>query len=196
MSLPITDLPIAARSTRADAVRNRAKVLAGARRAFAEEGLDADMASIAKRAGVGVGTVYRHFETKDALLRALAIDHFEHLAAIVAQVIAERLEPWEALEQTIWRTATYSADDVGMCEVLARQPPDLAATPAAQELRSLTAEVVEAAKLAGAARADASAGDVPMLMCGFGRIAAMDQAGGPVDWRRYLQIMLDGLRAR
>jgi AcrR family transcriptional regulator len=196
MTVPVTDLAPAERVLRADAVRNRARVLAGARRAFAEEGLDADMASIAKRAGVGVGTVYRHFQTKDALLRALAIDHFEHLAAIVEQVTSEDLEPWEALEQTIWRTATYSADDVGMCEVLASQPPDLAATAAAQELRSVTAQVVESAKQAGAARGDATAADVPMIMCGFGRIAAMQQAGGAVDWRRYLQIALDGLRAR
>ncbi len=196
MSAPPTNVSAAERVPRADAVRNRARVLAGARRAFAEEGLDADMASIAKRAGVGVGTVYRHFETKDALLRALAVDHFEHLAAIIEQVVAEQLDPWETLEQTIRRTATYSADDVGMCEVLASQPPDLAATPAAQALRSITSEVVDSAKRAGVARADATDEDVPMLMCGFGRIAAMQQAGGPGDWRRYLEIVLDGLRAR
>jgi AcrR family transcriptional regulator len=154
------------------------------------------MASIAKRAGVGVGTVYRHFETKEALLRALAVDHFEHLTAIIEQVVAESLGAWETLEQLIRRSAEYSADDVGMCEVLASQPPDLAVTPAAQSLRSITTEVVEAAKRAGVVRADVAEDDVPMLMCGFGRIAAMQQAGGPGDWRRYLEIVLDGLRAR
>src|SRR5215210_2136678 len=96
------------RSPRADALRNRARVLDGARRTFAEEGLEADIASIARRAGVGVGTVYRHFATKDALLQALAMDHFERLADIVEQVAAEDHEPWEAVEEMIWRSATYS----------------------------------------------------------------------------------------
>jgi AcrR family transcriptional regulator len=192
----VTERPGPERVPRADAVRNRARVLAGARRAFAEEGLEADMASIAKRAGVGVGTVYRHFETKEALLRALAVDHFEHLTAIIEQLVTEDLGPWETLEQLMRRSAEFSADDVGMCEVLANQPPDLAATPAAQSLRSITTEVVEAGKRAGVVRADAGEDDVPMLMCGFGRIAARQEAGGPGDWRRYLEIVLDGLRPR
>ncbi len=183
------------RSPRADALRNRQKVLKGARRTFAEEGLDADIASIARRAGVGVGTVYRHFATKEALLQALAQDHFERLADIVEEVTAEDHAPWEAIEEMIWRTATYSAEDAGMCEILARQPPEVAATAPAGRLRELSGGLVEAAKAAGAMRADATIDDIPMMMCGFGRIAAIQQAGGRVEWRRYLRVMLDGLRA-
>jgi AcrR family transcriptional regulator len=196
MSPQAADTPLAERAPRADALRNRAKVLDGARRAFAEEGLDADMASIARRAGVGVGTVYRHFETKEALLLALALDHFERLADIAEGLEGQEADPWAALERLVWETATHSAHNVGMCEILARQAPEVGTMPAAQRLRRLTGRFVDAAREAGAARADASVDDIPMMMCGFGKIAAVQQNGGMVDWQRYLRLMLDGLRAR
>ena len=196
MSPLATPSPPFGRAPRADALRNRSKVLDAARRTFAEEGLDADMASIAHRAGVGVGTLYRHFSTKEALLQALTIDHFERLADIVEEVAAEGRDPWEAVEQMVWRTATYSAVDAGMCEILSRQPPETAGTAAAARLHACSARLVEEAKRAGTMRADATVDDIPMLMCGFGRVAAIEQAGGRADWRRYLRIMLDGLRAR
>src|SRR3954451_7771001 len=97
------------RPQRADAVRNRASVLEAAKAAFAEEGLDADMASIAQRAGVGVGTVYRHFPTKEALLGALMSDHFERLVSIAEQAEAESASPWEAIERMVWTCAETSA---------------------------------------------------------------------------------------
>jgi len=188
-----------ARPLRADAARNRASVLAAARRAFAEEGLDADMASIAERADVGVGTVYRHFPTKEALLSALASDHFAKLAEIAETSAAEGGTSWDVVERMVWRTAGHSAGDHGMCEVLARASPTLRAVPAAARLRELSGTLVQAAVDEGSVRADATADDIPMMMCGFGKIAALQrQGGGPsgLDWRRYLTIMLDGLRAR
>ena len=87
------------------------------------------------------------------------------------------------------------AEDAGMCEILARRPPEVAATAPAGRLRELTGGLVEAATAAGTMRADATIDDIPMMMCGFGRIAAIQQAGGRVQWRRYLRVMLDGLRA-
>ncbi len=188
-----TDTPH--RPLRADAQRNRASVLIGARRAFREEGLDADMASIAQRAGVGVGTVYRHFPTKDALLEALTIDHFERLAEIVEGIESRATDPWTAVEQQIWQTATYTAEDFGMCEVLSRAPPTTSGTPASRRLREASWRIVEKARAAGVVRTDATPDDIPLMMCGFGRIAAAQRAGAPVDWRRYLEIMVDGLRA-
>ncbi|MGI8595252.1 MAG: TetR/AcrR family transcriptional regulator [Solirubrobacteraceae bacterium] len=184
------------RPLRADAQRNRASVLAGARRAFREEGLDADMASIAQRSGVGVGTVYRHFPTKEALLEALALDHFERLAEIVEGIEAQERDAWAAVEQQIWQTATYTAEDFGMCEVLSMAPATIAEMPPSQRLRRASWRIVEKAQAAGVVRDDATPGDIPLMMCGFGRIAAAQRAGAPMDWRRYLEIMLDGLRAR
>ena len=189
-----TDTP--PRPLRADAQRNRASVLDGARRAFREEGLDADMASIAHRAGVGVGTVYRHFPTKEALLEALALDHFERLADIVEAVEAQEQDPWTAVERQVWETATYTAEDFGLCEVVSQAPTNIAELPASQRLRQASWRIIEKAKAAGVVRADATAEDVPLMMCGFGRIAAAQRGGANMDWRRYLEIMVDGLRAR
>ena len=181
---------------RADAARNRAKVLAAARKTFAVEGLEAEVAAIADRAGVGVGTVYRHFPTKVALLTALTEDHFEKLGDTLEEAAAEGGTAWEIIERMIWATAERTAGDSGMCEVLASKPKESATLPAAIRLRELTGELVEDAKAEGSIRADATIDDIPMMMCGFGRIAAAQAGGSPMDWRRYLRLMLDGLRAR
>ena len=182
---------------RADAARNRAKVLAGARKAFGSEGLDADMAEVARQAGVGVGTVYRHFPTKDALTTALAVDHFEQMTTMTEEALAAGGDPWDAFEGLIRRAAEHTAGDLGMCEVLA-QPTTIVAIQgqATERLRAATYALVERAKEAGALRADADAWDVPTIMCGFGKIAVVEARGGELSWRRYLQIALDGMRAR
>jgi AcrR family transcriptional regulator len=187
------------RPQRADAVRNRASVIEAAKAAFADEGLDADMASIAQRAGVGVGTVYRHFPTKDALLGALMSAHFERLVAIAEQAEAEGDTPWESVEQMVWNCAKRSAEDHGLCEILAQAPAQIGSLEAAQRLREVSGRIVAAGVADGSVRADATVADIPMMMCGFGKIAALQRrGGGPVglDWHRYLTIMLDGLRAR
>jgi AcrR family transcriptional regulator len=194
LSSPTLDRP-----RRADAVRNRASVIEAAKAAFAEEGLDADMASIAHRAGVGVGTVYRHFPTKEALLGALMSDHFERLVSIAEQAEAESASPWEAIERMVWTCAETSADDHGLCEILAQAPAQVGSLGAAQRLREVSGRMIAAGVAEGSVRSDATVADIPMMMCGFGKIAALDsRGGGPagLDWHRYLTIMLDGLRAR
>src|SRR3954462_534801 len=89
---------------RADARRNREKVLAAARAVFADEGVDAQMDDVARRADVGVGTVYRHFPTKDALLHALSDELFDVIAAHT-RTLLELDDPWEAFQQTLWFAA-------------------------------------------------------------------------------------------
>ena len=190
------ETPTAERPMRADAARNRAKVLAAARKTFAVEGLDAEMAAIAERAGVGVGTVYRHFPTKVALLTALTEDHFEMLAEILEKSAAEGGGAWDIIERMIWATAERTAGDHGMCEVLASRPKEAGELAAAIRLRTLTGKLVEDAKAEGTIRPDATIDDIPMMMCGFGRIAAAQREGSSMDWRRYLRLMLDGLRFR
>jgi AcrR family transcriptional regulator len=186
------------RPLRADAARNRAKVLDAAREAFADEGRDADIASIARRAGVGVGTVYRHFPTKEALIEALVEDHFDRLAVVGLECERTLSDPWEAFEQMILRTARLTAEDHGMCEVLAEQSPSAveAATREKCDLHGMATRLVEAAKASGQMRSDATGDDVPTIMCGFGKVAAAQRAGRPVDWQRFLRLALDGLRAR
>src|ERR671929_2362335 len=109
------------RPLRADARRNREKVLAAARAVFSENGRDAQMDDVARRAGVGVGTVYRHFPTKEALIEALVVDAFETIAAHAHDALAIE-DPWEAFTSVMWRGAEVMAGDRALSEVFASIP--------------------------------------------------------------------------
>jgi AcrR family transcriptional regulator len=185
------------RPKRADARRNREKVVAAAAAVFGENGLDAQVEDIARRAGVGVGTVYRHFPTKDALVGALAEQHFDRLADIVEAAHGERGDAWEIFSTTLWRIATAVATDIAWCETTALHPSTVrAAAPGRQRLSAAAATLIARAQAAGVMRADATVEDIRTIMCGFGHVAAAQHAGAPLDWERYLTIALDGLRAR
>jgi len=188
---------IAHRPQRADARRNHDKVVAAAATAFAQSGLEAQVEDIARRAGVGVGTVYRHFPTKEALVEALAADHFERLADIAEAALVEEGEPWAIFAAVIWRSATAAAADVAWCEIIGGHPS--AAQAAARGKSRLAAAVttlITRAQATGAMREDATVDDIRTIMCGFGHVAAAQRAGAELNWERYLQIALDGLRAR
>ena len=185
------------RPLRADARRNRAKVLEAARAAFAEDGLDAQMPEIARRAGVGVGTVYRHFPTKDALVTALAEDHFQRLIELTERACRSPEEPWAAFAALMWESARLFVQDRGLAEIAATQPEAFAATRQTQErLIALASGLIERAKASGAMRADATVDDIPTMMCALGAVTKLQACGKQVSWERYLTLMLDGLRAR
>ena len=185
------------RRLRADARRNREKILSAASAAFASSGLDAQVEDIARRAGLGVGTVYRHFPTKEALVSALAEAHFQRLAETLEAALDEVGDGWEIFTAAIWRAATVAAGDVAWCEIIAGDPGAVAAAARGQaRVAAATATLVARAQSTGAMREDATVQDIRTMMCGFGHIAAAQRAGGPLDWRRYLAIALDGLRAR
>ena len=185
------------RPLRADARRNHDKVLAAAAAAFAESGLEAQVEDIARRAGVGVGTVYRHFPTKDALVEALAEQHFGRLAAIAEAALEEQGDAWQIFAATIWSAARAAAGDIAWCEILGGRPSAVqAATRGRERLSAAMATLIDRAQRAGAMRSDATVEDVKTIMCGFGHVAAAQRAGAELNWERYLQIALDGLRAR
>jgi len=188
---------IADRPLRADARRNREKVLAAAGAAFGEAGFDAQVEDIARRAGVGVGTVYRHFPTKDALVDALAEAHFGHLADLLEAAVAREGDPWEIFVDTIWKAAAPAIADLASCEIIAGHPRvvDVAAL-SRQRLDDAAQTLITRATAAGGMRSDATVADVRTIMCGFGHIAAAQRAGAALSWERYLTIALDGLRAR
>src|SRR5438270_13633412 len=104
------------RALRADARRNHQAVIAAAKKLFADQGLDAQMPDVAKVAKVGVGTVYRHFATKDELIAALVSERFERLAD-QARAGLEAADPWDGLAEFIRFAAQLQADDRGLCEV-------------------------------------------------------------------------------
>jgi AcrR family transcriptional regulator len=187
------------RPLRADARRNRQKVVAAAAAAFAETGLDAQVEDIARRAGVGVGTLYRHFPTKDALVAALAEEHFERLADTVEAAIedAGSGDGWETFTTTIWRIADTVAADVAWCEIVGGHPTAVQAASRGQHrLAAATSALLARAQQSGRMRDDVTFADISTIMCGFGHIAAAQRAGAALDWKRYLDIALDGLRAR
>lgn len=187
----------AARPLRADARRNRERVLAAAAEVFAEQGADASVAEIARRAGVGAGTLFRHFPTKhDLLLAALEVS-FDEVQAAIAQAMAIE-DPWDGLVHVLSACAEIQARDRGFLESIG---PELFREPSLQRRNAERMEqlgaVVERARAAGRVRDDLTAEDVPFLLCAVGGATGKCGSGGalPPDlWRRYLGIVLDGLR--
>jgi AcrR family transcriptional regulator len=183
---------IVTRRLRADAVRNRGKVLEAARAAFAEHGAEAQMEDVARRAGVGVGTVYRHFPTKQALAEALIEERFNRTILFVRELIDEEPDPWRAIERCFEYCAATQERDRAWAAVLSLMAGG-AMGPREHQMRELLAledQLIARARAAGVVREDLTATDMPALFCA---LASVVQAGGK-NWRRYLDLLLDGLR--
>jgi AcrR family transcriptional regulator len=180
-----------ARPLRADARRNRERILAAARVVFAHQGGEAQIDDIARAAGVGVGTVYRHFPHKDALLGELVSQKFRGFADNAERAL-EVDDPWEAFAGLLRTNAESCAGDVGVAQALARGPEAWAfAADDLDRLRDTTSRLIARAQEAGVMRRDFGVDDIPMLMCGLS--STMGVPG--YDWRRHLEIIISGLRA-
>jgi AcrR family transcriptional regulator len=183
------------RVLRADARRNREAVLEAARQAFGEQGFVCQMDEIARTAGVGVGTVYRHFPNKEALLDALVAARFELLAAETANAL-ERDDPWEAFCDLMRFSARLQADDRGLSEVLASRPLEGEAAAAKSGLVDLSDKLIRKAQKAGKMRKDLMVEDIPTMICGLSAVTgAADGSMSAMNWERFLEVMLDGMRA-
>jgi AcrR family transcriptional regulator len=182
------------RPLRADARRNRERVLTAARAVFAEQGRDAQMDDVARRADVGVGTVYRHFPTKDALLNAISDELFAVVAAYV-RTLMDMEDAWEAFHRAMWFGAEKTAGDRAFTEIMAASrdfPPRTC--PGKEDLILTTGELMVRAKAQGRMRPDVVIDDIPLVMCGVGSASGMPHRA-PDAWRRHLAIVLDGMRA-
>lgn len=180
---------------RADARRNRESILAAARDQFSEHGIDVHMEQIARGAGVGVGTVYRHFPAKEDLLQALADERFARFAEI-ARAGLEEPDPWKGFCDLMRESARTVAEDRGLSEAMDQLSGLCSVSAEKAGLLELVGELIERSKQSGAMRHDFSAQDVPSMMRGLARATA-PQANGPpaMSWERYLEIMLAGLAA-
>jgi AcrR family transcriptional regulator len=187
---PPAEAPPADRVQRADARRNRKRVIEAARRSMARKGLDAQIEEIARAAGVGVGTVYRHFPTKDDLVEALAMARFERLAELARDALAIE-DPWEAFEHLMRASARIQTEDRALSEVLTQRPETMSRAAESSGILGLVAELMERGQDAGAIRPDAHPRDVPMLMCAL----AGTYRNPHTHPDRYIGIVLDGLKA-
>jgi AcrR family transcriptional regulator len=185
----------AQRTLRADARRNRERVLAAACEAFAEEGFDVGVAAIARRAGVGSGTLFRHFPTKLDLEVAVVLERAAEMRESLGAALAEP-DPWKAFATLMTQFVEMTACD--RCIGQAARP-EIVTDPRVQELRDEMMSGVETilarGRAAGVLRPDVAAEDIPVLSSAIG--ATMEQFGRdrPDLWRRYLGVVLDGLRA-
>ncbi|MFC5188138.1 TetR/AcrR family transcriptional regulator [Actinomadura harenae] len=180
------------RPLRADAARNRALLLAAAADEFAEHGLGASVADIARRAGVGKGTVFRHFPTKDDLIAAIVLDRIQALAAIGERLL-DSGDPGAALLEFLTAAAQQRQQrDLSFLQEAGDVRPEVgkARTAMFQTIDTL----VDRAREYGVIRTDVTGTDVILLMCAPGYVANSLPDAAPDLWRRYLAIIFDGLR--
>jgi AcrR family transcriptional regulator len=178
---------------RADARRNRARILDVAFTAFAREGLGVSIQQIAQRAGVSTGTVSRHFPTKDDLFTAIVLDRAERLVA-TARALSEHEPAGAAFYQFIDLMALEGAQNRGMGEALAGAGFDVqaAAAGADQDLVGAWNALLTQAQAAGAVRADVAIADVKALIIGCA--ARADPDPGQAAVRRMLSVIKAGLQ--
>ena len=188
--------PSADQPLRADARRNRERILEAARAAFAQDGVDAGIGAIAERAGVGVGTLYRRFPTKDALIEALMIDHMERIVAEGEAFLARESDPWQAFVGLLRFMAEQKASDEGLAQLFAGR------VAASEEIRRtrrrvevILRELIRQAQEAGALRADVSVGDVGVLLSSVCSAPWLHGVRGRQLNERFLSVVIDGLRA-
>lgn len=183
------------RCLRADARRNRERILESARAVFAEHGTAGQMDDVARGAGVGVGTVYRHFPTKEALFAELVRQKFRLVADRVRAALEGDDDPFDALTEVMRRNAETAAGDAATQLAMggARHLSDDAVRAEQEELLELTDRLIDRARRAGRIRPDATAADIAMLMCGVCSAMGYDSPG--FNWRRHLELVIDSLRA-
>jgi len=179
------------RPMRADARRNYDALVAAARDAFTEEGTAASLENVAERAGVGIGTLYRHFPKRQALLEAVYAGEVEAMARS-AEELAE-LPPWDALSEWFHRYVGFAATKRALTEALLEAAPESDVLLLCRTaLMTAGTGLIERAQKAGVVRPDATFVDVGRMVSGI----AVVSTGDPEQTERMLQIVLDGLRPR
>jgi AcrR family transcriptional regulator len=184
------------RPLRKDAEHNRQLVLDAAREVFAEHGLDAGLHEIAKRAGVGVGTVYRRFPDKEELIDALFHDRIGEVVGMAEEAL-EREDAWEGLRHFLVGVLELQAGDRGLYDCIFNSGDVRSRAAYGRErIAPLVMKLVARAQEQGTLRADVGGFDIGLLRQMLGSFIERTRDTSPDLWRRYLEIVLDGLRAR
>lgn len=178
---------------RRDAARNRARLLEAARDTFNERGIEAPLDEVARRAGVGIGTLYRRFPNRDALVEALFEEKWIDYRK-VAEVAMEEADPWQAFRGYIQRICEMQAEDRGFTDVLTTTfPSSQAIEKRRDEARRAAARVVRRAQDRGSLRADFVVEDIPFILIANGAYLEATRAVAPQAWKRYVALLLDAL---
>jgi len=182
------------RLLRADAERNRQRILAAAAELFTERGLEPSLDDVARHAGVGVGTVYRRFPDKASLADALFNERIDALVALAEEAQAEP-DAWAALVSFLERSAEILASNRGLRQILmfAAEGHDRGIC-ARDRMRPAIESLIERAQADGQVRADLRPTDVPMIEFMVAAAAEYAWQVRPTVWRRYLALILDALR--
>ena len=186
----------AQRPLRADAARNRARLLVAARAVFAERGLDATMDEVARRAGVGVGTAYRRFRNRDDLIAALFEERLDDFMGILDEALRDP-DAWSGLTHFLERSMAMQSEDRGFRDLLLQSAEGRERMRRFRaEIRPLVGELMRRAQDAGVLRADVDRRDVLLVSLMVGAVADFASEVEPDLWQRSLGLLLDGLAAR
>jgi len=180
---------------RADAARNRARIIAAAMEVFAERGLEASTAEIAQRAGVGEATLFRRFPTKDDLITAIVATQMDEAIEIAAECLEED-DPWRGLERFLYEMTARSTRDQGVSDA-AKDHCMASAGLAPRRARTLElcGQLLRRGQRAGVVREDIAGQDLIFLAAAAGSLGGIPFPGLRQDlWKRYLGVILDGLR--
>jgi AcrR family transcriptional regulator len=182
------------RGLRRDAEANRGRILEAAAEAFAELGLEVPVDEIARRAGVGMGTLYRRFPTKSALVEAIFEEHLDRLAALAEEGLRDD-DPWRGFAGFLEGTVALQAENRGFAAIVAMHLRDeKLLTDARKRVTPLVTELIERAQVAGKLRPDIVHEDISVLFWTSARVVDATRDIAPEFWRRHLTLALDGLR--
>jgi AcrR family transcriptional regulator len=182
------------RPLRRDAERNRQRILAAAADVFSERGLDATLDEVARVAGVGVGTVYRRFPDKESLVQELFRDRIDGLVTVADEACAAA-DPWQGLVSYLEFAISAMAADLGLRQMMtfATYGRDQVCY-ARERMRPVISRLVERAQASGDLRQDIEPTDVKLIVFMLASVAEYAATVRPDIWRRYLALLLDGLR--
>ena len=180
---------------RSDARRNRERLVASARELFAREGVDVPVEEITQHAGLGMGTLYRHFPTKAELVDAVLEDTFGEIVELAERAAAAD-DAWAGLTGFLEQVLELHAANLGLKDVLAAGERERKRAEAMRaRLRPLLRRLIERAQAQGTLRPDVTSEDLPLVFWTSGRVIELTESVAPGYWRRHLGLVLDGLRA-
>jgi AcrR family transcriptional regulator len=182
------------RALRADAARNRERILVAAQQVFSERGLGASVAEVAREAGVGKATVFRSYPTKDHLIAAIACDRVRWIEDLVTRALAQP-DAWAAFRDLLADLAHRHATDLTHLEALARDTDAPLLTEARRAANGALRRLMDKAKRQGAMRADATPEDIRTLFQGVTHAMTEEERHDVEGWARWAELFANALRA-